>query len=206
MPIDAIVYDIGNVLIHWDPRHLYRKIFADPSEMEWFLANVCTGSWNLEQDRGRSWAEAEAEAIARHPRYEAQIRAFRARWIEMIPEPVEGMPTLLERTRAAGLRVLAISNFAADTFEEAAVRFPFLASFEGAAISGRLGMLKPEAGIYRWLIETHDVDPTRAIFVDDSPANVAGAAAMGFAALDFTSAKSFRADLARLGVLLQRGP
>lgn len=200
--IDTVVFDIGNVLLDWDPNYLYVKIFPDPAERRWFLANVCTPAWNREQDRGRPWPDAEAELVTRFPQFEAAIRAFRARWIEMIPRTIAGMPELYADVGRAGLRRLAITNFAADTFEEAARPFPFLGTFEGAAVSGRLGLLKPDPAIYRWLIETYAVDPQRAVFVDDVAANVAAAAELGFKAVRFVDEPGFRADLARLGVTL----
>jgi phosphoglycolate phosphatase-like HAD superfamily hydrolase len=157
--IDTIVFDIGNVLIEWDPRHLYRRLIPEAAEMERFLAEVCTGDWNLEQDRGRPWEEAAAERIALFPRHEALIRAFRARWHEMIPGEVPGTMALLEALRARGVPLYAITNFAADTFAEAAKRFPVLrpgGAFRDVVVSGTErggeagpGDLPPAAGAQR---------------------------------------------------------
>lgn len=198
----SIVFDIGNVLIQWDPRHLYRHVFSDAAKMEWFLTQVCSTEWNAKQDAGRTWTEAESELVASFPDFEREIRLYRARWSEMVPGPVEGMPEILEAVGQAGYRRYAVSNFAADTFEEASDRFPFLSTFEGAAISGRLGLLKPDAAIFHWLTETYAVDPTRAVYIDDLPENVACAARLGFQALHFASAAQLVHDLEALGVAL----
>jgi len=200
--IDTVVFDIGNVLIAWDPRNLYRRIFPDTARMEWFLTHVCSSAWNRRQDEGRSWEEAEAELIARFPQLQTEIKAYRARWLEMIPGPVEGMPALFAAVGRAGLGRVAISNFAADTFELAAARFPFLTEFEVAAVSGRLGLLKPEPAIYRWLIETAGIDPVRALFLDDLEENVEAARAIGLQAELFVDADGAAEALARRGVRL----
>lgn len=200
MAISTIVFDIGNVLIEWDPRYLYRQLFSDGDEMEWFLTHVCSNEWNRRQDAGRAWADAEAELIPRFPQFAEQIRAFRARWPEMVPGPIPGMFELLEGLQAAKTPLFAITNFAADTFELTQARFPVLRHFEGIAVSGSLCMLKPEPGIYRWLIETYGIDPNSALFIDDSLANVEGARALGFHAHHFTGKTGLMPALGALGI------
>lgn len=199
-PIDTVVFDVGLVLLEWDPRHLYRKIFPDDAEkMEWFLTEVCPSSWNLEQDRGRPWEEAIAEAVSRHPAYEAEIRAYRARWNEMVPGAIEGSVALLETLSAAGVPLFAITNFASDTFVEARARFDLFKHFRGIVVSGDEKVLKPDPRIYHILAERHDVDLTRSIFIDDSEKNVIGARAVGMAAHHFTSPTELAADLRARG-------
>lgn len=184
--VDQVVFDIGNVLIRWDPRHLYRKLFAHEAACEDFLERICTNAWNLEQDRGRPWPEAEAELVARFPDQEALIRAYRLRWHEMVPGAIEGSVALLERLLAAGIPVYAITNFATDTFAEAQARFPFLTRFRDVVVSGEVRLVKPDPAIYRILLDRNRLDPTRSLFIDDSPANVAGAQAVGMRAHHFT--------------------
>jgi len=195
----TVVFDIGGVLLDWDPRHLYRKTFADPAEMEWFLTHVCHTEWNVAQDAGRSWQEAEAEAIARHPSYAAQIRHFRSRWHEMVPGPIAGTVAILEALARADVPLYAITNFSGDTYREARERHAFFRHFRGVAVSGDLCILKPEPGIYRHLATTHDVELTRAIFIDDVEKNVAGARAVGMHAIRFVSPERLAADLRGLG-------
>jgi 2-haloacid dehalogenase len=199
--IDTVVFDIGNVLIRWDPRFLYRSVFPDAERMEWFLTHVCSPEWNQRQDAGRGWDEATAELVERFPGFESEIRAFYERWDEMVPGPVEGMPELFAAVGRAGYRRAGVSNFAADTFEKAKRRFAFLGEIEPLALSGALGLMKPDPAIFRWLID-RGVDPMRAIYVDDSPANVAVADDLGFHAVLFRDAEGFADHLAERGVRL----
>lgn len=200
MTISTVVFDIGNVLIEWNPRYLYSQLFSDLDELEWFLAHVCSNDWNRQQDGGRAWEEGEAELIARFPQFADHIRAFRARWPEMVPGPIPGMFELVASLKAARVELFAITNFAADTFEMTQARFPLLRQFQGIAVSGKLGMLKPEPGIYRWLIETYGIDPQRALFIDDSLANVEAARALGFHAHHFTDKAGLMPALGALGI------
>ncbi|MGL4727346.1 MAG: HAD family phosphatase, partial [Bosea sp. (in: a-proteobacteria)] len=110
----TVVFDVGNVLLEWDPRHLYRRIFVDEARTEWFLANVCTGAWNAEQDRGRSWAEGVAECVERHPEFRAEIEAFDARWGETIGGTIAASVGVLEELKRTGRAVYAITNFSAE--------------------------------------------------------------------------------------------
>lgn len=198
-PIDTVVFDIGYVLLDWDPRYLYRKIFVDPGEMEHFLAHVCTPAWNLLQDSGRPWADAEAEAIARDPGSAAEIRAYRTRWHEMIPGQVAASVACLDALHARGVALYAITNFAADTFAEARLRFPFLNLFRAVIVSGEERMLKPDPRIYRLLADRHGVDLSRSLFIDDSEKNIAGARAVGMATHHFTTPAELRRALVAHG-------
>jgi 2-haloacid dehalogenase len=200
-PASTVVFDFGGVLLEWNPRYLYAKIFADPAEMEWFLANVCTGDWNVAQDKGRPWPEAEAEAIARHPRYAAEIRAFRARWHEMVPHAIHGTVDILEDLAAANVPLYAITNFAADTCREARAKFPFFRHFRGIVVSGEIGILKPDAAIFHRLATDYRLDLATCLFIDDVPKNVTGAQAAGMQSILFESPEKLREDLKIRGVL-----
>lgn len=195
----TLVFDIGNVLIEWDPRFLYRKIFADEAEMEWFLSHVCTPAWNLEQDRGRSMADAVALLVARYPTHAAAIRAFDERWTETVSGPIPGSVALLERVRAAGVPDYAITNFSHEKFAVAKARFPFLAGFRGTIVSGEERLLKPEPAIYRLLLDRYGLAAADCVFIDDSPANVHGARAIGMHAVHFTGPDQLEADLRGFG-------
>jgi 2-haloacid dehalogenase len=193
--IDTVVFDIGNVLIAWDPRHLYRRLFAEESEMDRFLAEVCTAEWNLEQDRGRDWEEAIAERVALFPQHEALIRAYSDRWHEMVPGEVPGTVALLEALRARRVPLHAITNFSAAKFAEAQARFPFLRGFEDVVVSGTERLLKPDPAIYRLLLDRNGLRAGQCLFIDDSLKNAEGARAVGMRAHHFTGAEALEAEL-----------
>lgn len=199
-PIDAVIFDLGGVLIDWNPRHLYRRLFEDEAAMETFLAEVCAPAWNLEQDRGRPWAVAIAELSAQHPDKAELIAAYRGRWPEMLNGPIDGMVTLLEDLHAAGVPLFALTNWSAETYPLAETLHPFLGLFRGVVVSGRIGMVKPDPAIYHHTIARFGVDPARTAFIDDSAKNVAGAQAVGLQALHFTGSQALRRDLAALGL------
>jgi 2-haloacid dehalogenase len=197
---NRVVFDIGNVLIHWDVRLLYRKIFVDQDRMEDFLTRVLPPEWNLEQDRGRAWAEAETERIAAHPEFESEIRAFRARWHETVPGEIVGTVAILAGLKTNGVPLYAITNFAADTFAEAQARFPFLAdSFIDIVVSGVERVVKPDPRIYRILLDRQGLDAADCAFIDDSVKNVEAAASLGFHALHFHGPDRLAAELRALG-------
>ncbi|MGI6246317.1 MAG: HAD family hydrolase [Pseudochelatococcus sp.] len=198
--IDHIVFDIGKVLIHYDPALPFRRIIPDEERRRWFFLNVCTMEWNVEQDRGRSWAEAEALLIASHPEYAEEIRAFRMYWHEMVPYAYDGTVAILEDLIAQGRDVTMLTNFAADTFVEARERFPFLNRPRGVTVSGEVGLIKPDIAIYERHARDFGLAPAATIFVDDSFPNVEGARAAGWQALHFTGAERLKADFAALGI------
>jgi 2-haloacid dehalogenase len=196
-----VVFDIGNVLVHWEPRALYRKIFASEDEVEWFRANVCTSDWNLEQDRGRSFAEAVREATARFPEHADAIAAYDLRWHETMPGPIDGTVGILEELRQRGTPLYAITNFNQDKFRETLERFAFLRTFRDIVVSGDERLLKPDPAIYRVLLERNGIDAAACVFIDDSEKNVRGAEAVGMKAIHFTTPQALRADLAGMGLL-----
>ena len=203
MPLNRpsrVVFDIGNVLIHWNPRLIYRSIFASEAEIDDFLTRVLPPEWNLEQDRGRSWQEAEASQIARFPEHAQAIRAYRARWRESVPHAIEGTVAILGSLQRAGVPLYAITNFATDTFAEAQDMYPFLkTSFLDIVVSGDERLIKPDRGIFEVLLARQKLAAEDCIFIDDSPKNVDGASALGFHALHFTTPDALRRDLMALG-------
>lgn len=197
----VIVFDLGGVLIDWNPRHLYRKLFDDETLMEWFLEEVCHEAWNLEQDRGRSFAEAIEEAALRHPDQRAMIEAYHARWGEMLAGPIEGSVAILEELAAAGYELHALTNWSAETFPIARPRFAFLGLFRTILVSAEERLIKPDARIFQLLLERIAHPAQRCVYIDDSAPNVAAAAALGFDAIAFTTPPALRAALALRGLL-----
>jgi 2-haloacid dehalogenase len=198
--IRHIVFDLGNVMLRWDPEVPYRRLIPDDAERARFLSEVCSPAWNAEQDRGRGWRQAEDLLIAEHPEQEALIRAFRTHWPEMIPGHVEGSLAVLDELLATDHDVTALTNFASDTFDVARERFPFLDRFRGVTVSARVGLMKPEAAIFRHHADAFGLSPRHTLFFDDNLANVEGARAVGWQAERFVSPERMRADLARYRV------
>lgn len=196
-----VVFDIGNVLVHWEPRALYRKIFATEAEVEWFITNVCNHVWNLEQDRGRSFAEAVREATARFPEHAEAIAAYDLRWHETVLGPIDGSVAILQELQARGTPLYAITNFNQDKFRETLKRFPFLAAFRDIVVSGDERLLKPDAAIYRVLLQRNGLEAASCVFIDDSVKNVKGAEAVGMKAIHFTTPAALRSELVGMGLL-----
>ena len=201
MPVKAVVFDLGGVLIDWDPRYLYRKLLDEEAAVEEFLATVCTPEWNAEQDRGRPFAEGVAELVERHPVHAAAITAYHERWPEMLGGAVGGTVEVLAELRAAGVPVYALTNWSAETFGIARERFEFLEWFDGVLVSGEERMIKPDPAIFRLLLDRFGLDPGATFYIDDSPANVAAADRIGFDAVRFTSPAQLRRDLEARGLL-----
>lgn len=201
-PVKHIVFDIGQVLIYYDPEVPFKTIIPDDEERRWFFANVCTHDWNVEQDRGRKWADAEALLIEQYPEREDHIRAFRQNWHQMITHSIDGSVDILRSLIADGHDVTMLTNFASDTLREAWQRFPFLTESRGVTVSGDIGLIKPEKAIYDHHIAAFDLDPAATLFIDDSAKNVAGAKAAGWQSVQFTDPATLKSDLNALGIHL----
>jgi 2-haloacid dehalogenase len=202
VPVVTVVFDLGNVLVRWDRRYLYEQLIDDPVELDRFLDEILTLEENARLDRGMPLAELTADLGDRFPTHRALIDAFRHRWTETLGEVIEGSVAILEDLRALDPRprLLALSNWGRDTFAEAEARLDFLRHFDAAVISGREGVVKPEPAIFELLCERHDVEPRDAVFIDDSAANVAAAAALGFGTIHFTDPGQCRRELRALGL------
>jgi 2-haloacid dehalogenase len=199
--IRHIVFDIGKVLIHYDPDLPFSRLIPDEDARRWFFENICTHDWNIEQDRGRTWEEAEALLIAKHPEHAENIRNFRLHWHEMVPHAYDDSVVLMNRLIDSGRDVTLLTNWAPDTFMEARGRFPFLERPRGITVSGQVGMIKPERGIYDHHVAAFGLEPSATIFIDDSQKNVDGAKAAGWQAVLFQSAKTLEEDLERFGII-----
>ena len=196
-----IVFDIGNVLLRWDPRFLFTQYFENEEEMEWFLAHVCNHEWNLEQDRGRSFAEAVKLATAQYPDHAEAIAAYDTQWHQMIPHAIDGTVEIFKELVERDAPVYAITNWNGDKFRETRLRFPFLDRFRDIVVSGDEKLLKPDAAIYELLLARNRLAADQCLFIDDSVANVAGAQAVGMQAHRFLSPGLLRAELQTRGLL-----
>ena len=193
------------MLLDWNPRHLYRRLFGEDVEgMERFLAEVVSPDWNARQDAGRPWDEATAEAIASHPEHAALIRAYRERWEEMRGEALSDSVAILDELRGTGLRLLALTNWSQFTFPYALPRYPFLRWFEDIVVSGKEGLAKPDPSIFRLLLSRFGIEASRSVFIDDTLKNVQAAGLLGFHAIHFCNALQLRRDFASLGLLPTR--
>ncbi len=198
---DAVVFDLGGVLIDWDPRYLYRKLFAEPAEMETFLARICTSDWHRAHDLGADITESCRRLAALHPGYAAEIMAWAERSEEMVAGQFDAAVTVLSDLKAAGVRCYALSNMEPDLFAVRQARFPFLEWFDGHVISGIEGVAKPDRRIFEILLRRHGLEPPATVFADDSAANVEAARELGIVALRYTSVGQLRQDLRALGLL-----
>ena len=198
----TIVFDVGNVLIRWDPRLLYRDLIPDDAKRDWFLENVCTRAWNIEQDRGRSWEEAVALLVASYPEWEAEIRAYDERWHETVPGMIEDSVTVLEDLKSRGDKVYAITNFSREKWVESLIRFPFLQKFDGVVVSAHERLLKPDPAIFHVLLERYALTASNCIFIDDSSKNIDAARGIGMQAVHFIEPIDLRNELRSLGLSL----
>ncbi len=200
----TVVFDLGGVLIDWDPRHLYRKLFAgDDAAMERFLAEICTPAWNLEQDAGRPWSEATALLKAQHPAQAGLIDAFHLRWPEMMAGPITGTVAILDELRQAGTPLYALTNWSHETFPFAQERFEFLGWFAGIVVSGRERLVKPDPRIFRLMLDRFGLQAEQVVYIDDNPANAAAAGALGMHGIAFTGPAALRVALVARGLLPQ---
>jgi 2-haloacid dehalogenase len=198
----AVIFDLGGVLIDWNPRYFYRKRFgSDEAVMEHFLTHVCTPDWNIQQDAGRTFAEASELLCRSHPQLREHIEAWLPGFADMMSGAIQGSVDILAELRARGTPVYALTNWSAETFPYALKRFEFLSWFADIAVSGQLKLIKPDPAFYRHLLSTHGLQPERTIFIDDAPHNVAGGAAVGLHALQFTDPETLRRELVALGML-----
>ena len=198
--IDVVVFDLGGVLVDWNPRYLYRQLFDDADAMERFLTEVCSPEWNERQDAGRPWREGVAELIACHPDQADLIAAYHERWPETLRGEIAETVDVLQELKALGLRLYALTNWSHETFPVARRRYEFLDSFEGIVVSGEEKVIKPDPAIFHRLVTRYDIAPSHAVYIDDSPRNVAAAAGLGFHALRFVDADGLRKNLIGLGL------
>jgi 2-haloacid dehalogenase len=200
---ETVIFDLGAVLIDWNPRHLYRKIFKTEEEITWFLENICTSEWNDEQDAGRSFEEATEELVTKHPEWEVPVRAWYNRWQETIEGPIHETVDILKAIKESkNYRLYALTNWSAETFPWALNTFDFLHWFEGIVVSGVEKIRKPNPEFFRILFDRYQVDPTKALFIDDNFKNIEAGKLMGLTTIHFQSPEQLKKELNRFGILL----
>ena len=197
MKTDTIIFDFGGVLIEWNPRHFYRSYFNDEEKMEWFLKNICTGEWNAEQDRGRSFEEGTRILREAYPEWTEAINAYYEHWEKMVPGEVAGTVEILQALQQQ-YKVYGLTNWSAETFPVAFRRFDFLHSLDGIVVSGVEKLIKPGKEIFQLLLNRYGLQARQCVFIDDSLANINTAKELGFEAIHFTSAGELKKQLALL--------
>jgi 2-haloacid dehalogenase len=200
--VDAVVFDIGGVLLDWSPDYLYGELIPDAAEREHFLANIANGEWNKLQDAGRSWSEAVAELSSLHPEHAEWIEAYDKGWLKMVKGVFADTVELVTEIRDKKIPNYALTNFSDEKWEVAKAAFPILAGFDGEVVSGVELTLKPEEKIYQILLDRFELEPARTFYTDDLQANVDGARAVGLDAELFTDAATLRRQLRERGLPL----
>ena len=201
---DAVVFDIGGVLLDWDPRHLYRGLIDNEVEMKRFLEEICTSEWHAAHDRGVPVAESCAALAAAHPEYAELINAWGERSEEMIAGPIDGTVEILADLLQKGVRCFALTNMERETYPLRLQRFPFMGWFAGTVVSSHEGVAKPDPEIFRVLLDRFGLQPERTVMIDDSVPNIETAARLGMTAVRFTSPGALRAALSGLQLVSYR--
>ena len=201
--IKNIIFDLGGVLIDWNPEYVYLKIFDyDRDKMQWFFDNICTFEWNENQDAGYPLAKATEDRIKLFPEHENLIRVYYDRWEEMLGGPInESVEILDELCRKTDLNVYAITNWSSETFPTALKKFNFLSWFDGIVVSGKEKARKPFEKIYRLTMERFKIDPLKTIFIDDNLRNIEGAEKMNIRGIHFKNPKQLKLELGRLKII-----
>lgn len=197
----SVIFDIGKVLIHWDPRCLYEKLIDDPEELDWFLDEVVSFEWHHEHDRGLSYAVSLSQRSMDYPQYADLIYAYFERWRETIPGQIDEVVKLLYDLEGKGVPLYALTNYSAETFPDLAEEFPWVEAFEDIVVSGEIGLVKPELPIYRLARDRFELKGGEALFIDDKLENIKAGEAVGFVGHYFTDAKTLEKDLKARGLL-----
>ncbi|MFT7499268.1 MAG: 2-haloacid dehalogenase [Porticoccaceae bacterium] len=201
--IDTIIFDLGGVLVDWNPKYLYEKVFDTQEEVKWFLNNVCTSDWNIEQDGGRTIEEANSLKITEFPEYEDEIKLFYNRWEEMFTGAIEkSVEIQQELINNPNYRVYALTNWGAEKWEKGKELFPFFNDFEGVIVSGQENMRKPHDEIYQLILDRFSINPKTTVFIDDNLENTIASARNGIESIRFKSPQQLKRDLLKLGVTL----
>jgi len=199
--INTIVFDLGGVLIDWNPDYVYRDIIPDEKERKWFYENICTSDWNEEQDAGRALQEGTELLVKKFPEHEVNIRSYYGRWEDMLGGPIHETVEILRFLKfRTDKKLYALTNWSHETFPVALEKYDFLHWFDGRLVSGEEKTRKPFADIYEKLIRRFDIDPKRSIYVDDNKRNLVPAKKLGFTTIHFSSPQQFKKDLEESGI------
>lgn len=200
--IDTIIYDLGGVLIDWNPMYVYKGYFENEEQQRFFFEQVCTSDWNEAQDAGRSIAEATQERIQKFPEWEQAIRDYYGRWEEMLGGPIEDSVEVFRQLKDSGnVKLYALTNWSAETFPIALGRYDFLHWFDGRVVSGEEKTRKPYPEFYQILLDRYSVDVSKTVFIDDNARNVAAAMNLGIDSIHFKDAHSLKAELIQRNLL-----
>jgi 2-haloacid dehalogenase len=197
----AVIFDVGGVLIDWNPKYLYSKLLADEAAIEAYLKEIGFNAWNLALDEGGRWEPAIAELVAKFPHHKDLIEAAHLRWHEMLGGDIPGTVDILKRLADAGVPLYAITNYSSEKFIETVERFPFFALFRDIVVSGDEKLLKPEAAIFRMCLDRNGLKAQECVFIDDVARNIDGARAVGIDAILFESPEQLERDLQARGLL-----
>jgi len=200
--IDTVIFDLGGVLVDWNPRYVYNEVFeGDIQKVEWFLNTICTPAWNIQQDAGKLMATATEELVAQYPQYENWIRLYYDRWEDMLKSSMPQTVTLLKTLKATKkYRLYALTNWSAETFPIAIERFDFLQLFEGILVSGEEKMIKPHKEIYELCLNRFNIQASKALFIDDNFDNIKGAQTVGLQTIHFKSVEPLKEGLRAFGI------
>ncbi len=197
----TIVFDLGGVLLDWNPRYLYQKIFSDPDEMEYFLQEVCSPEWNAQMDETKSFQDGMDELVLKFPEYESQIRAYFPRWVEMIKGELSGTVEILRELKEADYTLAALSNWSSETFPRVMDHYEFLSWFNPLVISGQIGYKKPDPEPFQILLHELGLNAEDCLFIDDMEKNIQEAKRQGFDVIHFSSPDQLREELVERGLL-----
>lgn len=198
--IDTIIFDFGGVLVDWNPRYLYRDYFADDEKLEWFLSNICTDEWNIEQDRGRSLSEATELLVKEFPDYQKEIEMYYGQWETMLKDAIPGTVEILYELKEK-YKIYGLTNWSAETFPVALNRFEFFEVFDGILVSGKEKLIKPDVKIFELMMERFGLNPENSLFIDDNLKNVEASRNFGIETIHFTNPEDLRKELTGLGIL-----
>ena len=199
--IKTLVFDLGGVLIDWNPRYLYRKLIDDENDIDFFLDEVCSSEWNVKQDAGRALAEATAERIALFPEKKSLIEAFYDRWEEMLGGEIDETVAILRELKSKSETLYALTNWSGETFPIAEARYDFLQWFDGTLVSGVEKLVKPDPAIFQLLLNRYELQAQDCLFIDDSKTNIEAAAGIGFETHHFRTAAGLRQELIAANLL-----
>lgn len=200
MQIQNIIFDFGGVLVDWNPRHLFKNHFTNEKEMEWFLDNICTEDWNLQQDKGRSLAEGTTILQKQFPEFHNQIQLFYGEWETMLKDEIPGSVALLYRLKEK-YKVYGLTNWSDETIGIAYRRFPFFSAFEGIVVSGQEKMIKPDEQIYQLILDRYGLQAANTVFIDDNLKNIKAAKEIGLHAIHFENPTQLEKSLSAIHVL-----